>query len=311
MVYQSPLMQQVLEHARRYAQASAPVLITGESGTGKEVLARYVHEQSPRKDAPYFQINCAALSEQLIESELFGHEAGAFTGASQTRVGRLEGVGSGTLLLDELGELPLVAQAKLLRVLEEREYQRVGSNQTRNTEARMIAATNRCLEDEVEAGRFREDLYHRIHVLALELPPLREHREDIPGLVTTFLRLFQRHGETSVRKVSAQAMKQLCDHDWPGNIRQLKNVLLKNCILTTGEVLDHVILPASQVIGEEDLCIPKELLRFTLEEVERRLILAQLQRHNGNKTVTAEVLGVTARTLRNKMDRYRKLGYVA
>ncbi len=311
MIFQSQCMQELLDRARRFARSSAAVLITGETGTGKELLARSLHQQSSLVNSPYMQVNCAALSEQLIESELFGHEAGAFTGATQTRIGRLEAVQDGTLFLDEIGEVPAGTQAKLLRVLEEREYQRVGSNETRTVHARIVAATNRTLEDEVQGKRFREDLFHRINVLTLELPPLSKRKDDIPGLITFFLNQYQCEGECRVECVSPSVMRQLCDFDWPGNIRQLRNTILKSCVLATGAEITEIEFPtrSEQNSFEDDL--PEFFLKLPLEEIERRVILMRIVHNQGNKAAAAETLGVTSRTLRNKMDRYRKLGYVA
>lgn len=309
MIFESPRMKSLMERAFRFAKSNAAVLITGESGTGKELLARALHENSGRASYPYLQVNCAALSEQLIESELFGHEAGAFTGATQVRTGRLEAVGHGTLLLDELGELPLETQAKLLRVLEEREYQRVGSNQTQSVDARIIAATNRLLEQEVRHGKFREDLFHRINVLTLELPPLRERREDIPLLVQHFVRQYQSEGEVKVQSVSTSAMRKLCEFDWPGNIRQLRNTIMKSCVLASSPEISEIEFPES--FESSTLEFPTNFLKLSLEDIERQVILMRIVENDGNKEAAAETLGVTSRTLRNKMERYRKLGFVA
>lgn len=311
MIFQSQVMRDLLNRAQRFARSSAAVLITGESGTGKELLARSVHEISTRRERPYLQLNCAALSEQLIESELFGHEAGAFTGATQLRQGRLEVVQSGTLFLDEIGELPLATQAKFLRVLEEREYQRVGSNHTLSVEARIVAATNRILEHEVQAGRFREDLFHRINVLTLEIPPLRDRRDDIPALVTYFLNRFQTEGEFRVQRVSPQVMRQLFEYHWPGNIRQLRNTILKSCVLAMSQEISDIEFPGSAEEDAFEIAIPHCFLKLPLEEIERQVILTRIKQNRGNKAAAAETLGVTARTLRNKIDRYRKQQDVA
>ncbi|MDB4743687.1 sigma-54 dependent transcriptional regulator [Planctomicrobium sp.] len=311
IIYQSQSMQRLLERAKRFAKSSAAVLITGESGTGKELLAREVHESSSRSTSPYLQVNCAALSEQLIESELFGHVAGAFTGATQARVGRLEAVQQGTLFLDEIGELPSTTQGKFLRVLEEREYQRVGSNDTMHVDGRIVAATNRVLEEEVREGKFRKDLLHRINVLCLEIPPLRDRREDIPALVTYFLNRFQCEGEARVERVTSSVMRQLCEYGWPGNIRQLRNTILKSCVLAASEEINEVEFPTEVEAASIDAELPSSFLKLPLEEIERQVILMRITHSGGNKAAAAETLGVTSRTLRNKIDRYRKLGYVA
>lgn len=313
MVYQSRAMQQLLERAKRFARTSCTVLLCGESGTGKELLARFIHQQSPRQAHAYVRLNCAALPENLIESELFGHEAGAFTGAATRRLGRFEAAAEGTVLLDEIGELPYSVQAKLLRVLEEREFQRVGGNDTLRLAGRVIVATNRELAQEVRQGSFREDLFHRLNVLALAVPPLRQRREDIPALVNFFVRQCQPELERPVRGVTRSVMEQLCDYDWPGNVRELKNVVLRFCILATEEVVDRVELPAPAPAVMEDDSIPDWPARFdqlSLEEIERCVILYRLRRYHGNKTEAAAALGVTPRTLRNKVAQYRKLGFV-
>lgn len=313
VIFQSKSMQQLIEQAKRFARSSATVLLTGESGTGKELLARVIHQHSPRREKPYVRINCAAFSKSLIESELFGHEAGAFTGAQGRRIGRLEDAQDGSVLLDEIGELSYPLQAKLLRVLEEREFQRVGGNETRSLSARVVAATNRSLADEVKQGRFRDDLFYRLNVLTLQIPPLRERREDIPPLVNHFVQQFQPELEHPVRGVTREVMRQLCEHDWPGNVRELKNVVLRLCVLANGELADHVDLPAvsSTEVDDQPADLPPVFLKLPLDEIERRVILARLRLHHGNKTEAAAALGVTPRTLRNKVVQYRKLGYVS
>lgn len=322
MIFQSKAMLQVLERVQRYARSSVTVLLCGESGTGKELVARLIHQHSPRQSQPYVRLNCAALSETLIESELFGHEAGAFTGAQGLRQGRFEITGTGTLFLDEVGELPCSMQTKLLRVLEEREFQRVGGNEALQFSGRVLAATNRDLEQEIFENRFREDLYHRLNVLALQLPPLRDRREDIPPLVQHFIRLSQPELERPVTGVTRPVMQKLCEYDWPGNVRELKNVILRICVLATTEIVDEVELPAAPRIicfrtnsTPASTSIPSstELIpafeKLSLEEIERQVILHRLQCYNGNKTETAAALGVTPRTLRNKVLHYRELGY--
>lgn len=311
IIHQSQVMQRLLARSEQFARTSAVVLITGESGTGKELLAQFIHTKSPRHQQPCLQVNCAALSEQLIESELFGHEPGAFTGATQKRIGRLEAVGEGTLFLDEIGELSPSTQSKLLRVLEEREYQRVGSNETLNVSGRIVAATNRNLAEDVRLGRFRDDLYHRLNVLCLEIPPLRERPEDIPKLVNFFLKRYQHEGENCVERVSPQVMRELCDFPWPGNVRQLRNTILKSCVLATSTEITEIEFPTVTETASFEKQLPSEFLQLPLEEIERRIILMRIEDNNGNKTAAAETLGVTPRTLRNKVERYRKIGYVA
>jgi DNA-binding NtrC family response regulator len=306
LVFQSQAMLQVIEQARRYARSSATVLITGESGTGKELLARFVHEHSARLDRPYIRVNCAALSESLIESELFGHERGAFTGADAVRRGRFEAAEGGTLFLDEISEVSRRAQAKLLRVLEEEEYERVGSNETRRLGARIVASTNRDLDRSVRNRRFRADLYYRLNVLRLHVPPLRERREDIPPLVQHFVGRFGTDAALAIRGVTPRTMHRLCDHDWPGNIRELRNVIQRACVLAEVpllEIEDVPRLPEPAHAGRSGL----DFGNLPLDEIERRVILSRLDRCHGNKTAAAAELGVTSRTLRNKLQRYRRI----
>jgi len=315
IIFQSKAMLQVLSQARRYARSSMSILLCGESGTGKELVAHQIHQESPRQTRPYVRVNCAAFSETLFESELFGHEAGAFTGATLRRLGRFESTCTGTLFLDEVGEIPSAMQPKLLRVLEEREFQRVGGNETLQFTGRMIAATNRDLEQEVQAGHFREDLYHRLNVLTLWLPPLRDRREDIPALVQHFIRLAQPELERPVKGVTRQVMQKLCEHDWPGNVRELKNTVLRFCILANSDVVDHVDLPSvpDVICFQTDAAtseLPVLFENLSLAEIERQVILHRLRIFRGNKTDAAAALGVTPRTLRNKVSHYRKLGFV-
>jgi transcriptional regulator with PAS, ATPase and Fis domain len=299
-------LRRVLRYAEQYARSSAPVMITGESGTGKEGIARRIHELSERKDQAYARINCAALSEGLLESELFGHERGAFTGAISQRIGRFEWAAGGTLLLDEISEIPLALQAKLLRVLEENEFQRVGANQTQIADVRILATSNRVLEQEVHRGNFRRDLFHRISVLPLQMPPLRERQEDIPELVLHFLQLFRDEREQPVTRVIGQAMKQLVEYSWPGNIRELRNVVHRSVVLAKTTVLSMEDIPR---LTDESAVIDSEsgvdLLDLPLEEAERRIILMAIERFQGNKSAASRHLGITARTLHNKLNRYR------
>ncbi|WP_437191309.1 sigma-54 interaction domain-containing protein [Planctomicrobium sp. SH527] len=312
IIFQSKAMLQVLERAKRFARSTVTILVQGESGTGKELLARLIHQQSRNAQAEYVRVNCAALSESLIESELFGHEAGAFTGAHQSRRGRFEIAANGTVFLDEIGELPFGVQAKLLRVLEEREFQRVGGNETIPMTGRVVAATNRDLANESERGNFRPDLYYRLNVLPLEIPALRERRDDIPALVNYFIQSSQSELERPVRGVTRPVMEQLCEYDWPGNVRELRNVILRCCILATSETIHSVELPAAPVKLHipDTIQIPEDFDQLSLEEIERRVILKRLESCRGNKNEAAAALGVTARTLRNKVTNYRKLGYV-
>lgn len=305
-VYQSQYMHGLLEQARRFAATSATILLLGESGTGKELMARYIHDHSSRTSQPCVTVNCAAFQENLIESELFGHENGAFTGAVRQREGCIEAARGGTLFLDEIGELPMSVQAKLLRVLEEHEFSRVGSHVVRRVQARIIAATNRDLARDVAEGRFREDLYHRLDVLSLRIAPLREHPQDIPALATHFVTRLASEGETHVSGIAAEAMKQLKDYHWPGNVRQLRNTIHRACVISDDEHIQTFELnqPATHALK---VYIPPDLDVLPLREIERHVILARLERFEGNKTEAAAALGVTPRTLRNKIAEYREL----
>ncbi len=309
MVGSSAAIKKVFEQASHYARSSAPVLLTAESGTGKEGLARRIHRDSARSGKPYARINCAALSEGVLESELFGHERGAFTGAFARRVGRFEWAAGGTLLLDEISEIPLTLQPKLLRVLEEAEFQRVGGNETIAADVRIIATSNRKLDEEVQRGSFRGDLYYRVNVLELKIPPLRERKEDIPELAMYFLARFQHESASPITSLSEDALHRMCCYDWPGNVRELRNVLHRACVLAHDGVvgLEQVGHLKNQVGDAPAAC---EMTEMRLEEAERLLIFAALAKHDGNKTAAAKDLGVTARTLQNKMRRYRQAGLI-
>ncbi len=310
MVGNSQIMHNVFSQARQYARSSAPVLLTGESGTGKEGLARLIHRNSERNDKRYARVNCAALSEGVLESELFGHERGAFTGAIAQRAGRFEWASGGTLLLDEISEIPLPLQAKLLRVLEEAEFQRVGGNKTIVADVRIVATSNRQLHDEVAKGNFRADLYYRVNVLELRVPSLREHKEDIPELALYFLARFRHENRTPITSLSDGTLQVLFDYDWPGNVRELRNALHRACVLAEDGVIRREHVAHLKDVADEPTATA-DIMGMTLKDAERHLILAALAKHDGNKTAAARDLGVTARTLQNKMQRYRKLGLVA
>lgn len=300
-VAKSEAMRTLVDMAKRFAKCSAPVLITGESGTGKEVVSRTIHEHSDRATVSYVRVNCAALSESLFESELFGHEAGSFTGATSQRIGRFEVASGGTLLLDEISEIPLRLQAKLLRVLEEGEFERVGGNQSRQTDVRILATSNRDLRNAVATGEFREDLYYRLSVLNLQIAPLRERREDIQPLVQYFLERFANEGlSNKIVDVDARAMDFLRNYDWPGNVRQLRNVVHQMCVLSPQATIRISDIPPL-------LDTPKKtdsLYDIPLKDSERIIIENCIKRYHGNKTAAARHLGVTARTLHNKIRQY-------
>ena len=320
LIFESTSMHDTLARARRFARSSGTVLISGESGTGKELLAQYLHDNSLRASRPCVRVNCAAFHDGLAESELFGHEQGAFTGASRRHDGFLHAAGDGTLFLDEIGELPLPTQAKLLRVLEAQEYLRVGSTEVQRMNARIIAATNRDLRKEVAAGRFREDLFHRLDVLSLRLAPLRERTEDIPVLVNHFLKLFGQENETPVTAVSDELMPALTNFDWPGNVRQLRNVVHRACVesetsticrLDFGVGSELRIAPQTSVSAIATAELPGGFQNMPLDDIERFVILSRIERCHGNKTEAAAELGVTARTLRNKLARWNELKKVS
>lgn len=291
--------------ARRVAGSTASVLITGESGTGKEVLARWIHRHGRKSDSAYVRVNCAALAESLIESELFGHERGAFTGAHEQRIGKFELASGGTLLLDEISEVPLRIQAKLLRVLEEQELQRVGGNETVRLNVRVLATSNRNLEDEVTSGRFRLDLFHRLNIVHFHLPPLRERTEELELLVRYYCRKFQAESPVGVEGFSVQALEFMKRYAWPGNIRQLRNTVHRACILSEQKVVRDV--PLDFAPGRKSDSLPTEFSELTLFEMERRIIESTLNRFQGNKRMAAESLGITARTITNKLNEYREL----
>jgi DNA-binding NtrC family response regulator len=314
----SVTMEQLRALIRKVARTQATVLIQGESGTGKELVARALYLQSPRANAPFIKLNCAAIPENLIESEFFGHEKGAFTGALNKREGRFELAHTGTILLDEISEISPTVQAKLLRVLQEREFERVGGNRTIKVDVRVIATTNRRLEESVERKEFRQDLYFRLNVVPVVIAPLRERKEDIPILAEQFRQRFARKHGIDVRGISAECMSELMDHSWPGNVRELQNVLERAVILCSeGGVLEPAYLGMTQgaasaggtSVGPRTPPATSETGEFlTLSEVEKRHILAALKRSKGNRTHAAKMLSISIRTLRNKLNEYNFKG---
>ena len=312
LVGAAPAMRPVLEKIERIGQSSATVLITGESGVGKELIARAIHAASPRREQPMLCVNCAALSPTLLESELFGHEKGAFTGADRLRKGRFELADGGTLLLDEVSEIAPALQAKLLRVLQEREFERVGSSVTRRCDVRVIATTNRDLRDWAAKARFREDLFYRLSVLPIEVPPLRERREDIPLLMDCFIgRVADREGRERPR-LSDETLALLNDYKWPGNVRELQNFCERLCVLEAGrEVTPAVIRPL--LTGPiKAASAPAERVAYRdgqiLADAERDLIVRTLTRFNGHREKTARALGIGLRTLGLKLKKWREEG---
>lgn len=292
----SPAMRKVLELIDKVAPTDATVLVLGESGTGKELVARRIHHLSPRRDRPLVAVHCATFPENLLESELFGYERGAFTGATRRKVGHFEYADGGTIFLDEVGELPTSVQAKLLRFLQERQFTRIGGVEPVRVDVRVIAATNRDLEREVMEGRFREDLFYRLNVFPIELPPLRERREDIPLLVEHFLR--QRNRPPDV--VSPEAMEALLTYDWPGNVRELENVIERALILAGEERITPDLLPFGRPKAGAKVELPDE--GVNLEEVERELIIQALEKTGWNKAKAAKLLGISRRRLYSRME---------
>ncbi|XMR38681.1 sigma-54-dependent response regulator transcription factor ZraR [Escherichia coli] len=302
MVGKSPAMQHLLSEIALVAPSEATVLIHGDSGTGKELVARAIHASSARSEKPLVTLNCAALNESLLESELFGHEKGAFTGADKRREGRFVEADGGTLFLDEIGDISPMMQVRLLRAIQEREVQRVGSNQIISVDVRLIAATHRDLAAEVNAGRFRQDLYYRLNVVAIEVPSLRQRREDIPLLAGHFLQRFAERNRKAVKGFTPQAMDLLIHYDWPGNIRELENAVERAVVLLTGEYISERELPLA--IASTPIPLGQSQDIQPLVEVEKEVILAALEKTGGNKTEAARQLGITRKTLLAKLSRY-------
>lgn len=303
----SPAMCALLETVAQVAPTEATVLITGESGTGKELIAKSIHHNSPRKDRPLVVVNCAALSETLLESELFGHEKGAFTGADRRREGRFKQADRGTIFLDEIGETSAAMQAKLLRVIQEREIQRVGGDETLSVDVRILAATNQNLEEAVENGRFREDLFYRLNVVTLRIPPLRERTDDIPLLAQHFLEKYAGKNRKNVKGFSPLAMDLLLKYGWPGNVRELENTIERAVILLPDEHITEKELPSNiteHFTDRRDSPTTTASANRPLEEVEREAILATLEDSGGNKSETARRLGINRKTLHKKLKDY-------
>ena len=302
----SPAMQRVFDVLGQVSATNATVLVLGESGTGKELVARAIHENSPRKNRRFVAVNCAALSEGLIESELFGHVKGAFTGAVSSKEGRMVYADGGTLFLDEVGDMPLATQAKLLRVLENREVQPVGGNQLQKIDVRLVAATNRDLREMVKAGEFREDLLFRLQVVALELPPLRERAGDVPLLVDHFIHEFAEQHGREVRGISPEARTALVRYDWPGNVRELRNAIENMVLLARADVLGLEDVPDTVQAGERATSSAGgyDLAGRSLDEVERDLIAVNLKLAEGNREKAAKILGIGERTLYRKIKAY-------
>ncbi|HID93509.1 MAG TPA: sigma-54-dependent Fis family transcriptional regulator [bacterium (Candidatus Stahlbacteria)] len=312
IVGNSKKMQEVYRMIDRVIQSDVNVLIQGESGTGKELIAKAIHFNGPRKDSPFIDVSCAAIPEALLESELFGHEKGAFTDAISKRIGKIERANGGTLFLDEIGEMSLATQAKILRFLEERTFERVGGKEKITANVRIISATNRKLQDEVKAKRFREDLYYRIAVFPIYLPPLRERKEDIPLLVAHFLKKFGKKANKEIKKVTPEAMEALMSYEWPGNVRELENVIQRAIVLTEGDTIDINQLPMEvqklppsvipdkygiAVMHDTDKILP-------FQETEKRILLHALKISKGNISQAAKELNIGRATLYRKAQKY-------
>ncbi|NMC32122.1 MAG: sigma-54-dependent Fis family transcriptional regulator [Veillonellaceae bacterium] len=305
IIGQSPAVQAIYKVVGRVAQTNATVLITGESGSGKEVIAQTIHRNSTRRDNPFIKVNCGALPEGLMESELFGHEKGAFTGAVAKKPGRFELANGGTILLDEIGELPLSLQVKLLRVLQEKTFERVGGTETIKVDVRIIAATNRNLEERVQQGLFRDDLYYRLKVVPIHVPALRERVGDIPAFVDYFVRRFAEESHVEVPMVTPEAMKLLCRCPWPGNVRELGNVMERAVILSQG-VIDVMDLPGLLPVTELPVvAVPESgTYREQMHRVEKQIIENALRQNHGNRVKTAKALDISRRALLYKIDEH-------
>jgi len=304
VVARSPKMQEVLATVERVAPTNSTVLLGGESGVGKDLIARAIHEKSRRASGPFLKINSTAIPENLLESELFGYEKGAFTGAAASKPGKFELADKGTLFLDEIGDVPPATQVKLLRVLQEREFERLGGTRTIKVDVRLIAATNRDLRAALEEGTFREDLYYRLNVVPIDIAPLRERREDIPELVNLFVSRFSEDSRKPIEGITNQAMQILVNYHWPGNVRELQNVIERGCALAKGSVLDagdiHLDLRPAKAASETAGFLPEGM---TLEQWEDEMVQEALRRANGNKSQAARLLGLSRNALRYRLSK--------
>ena len=304
IIGKSSQMQKIMQMIEQVAATRASVLITGESGVGKELVADAIHLLSNRKDNPYIKVHCAALAESLLESELFGHEKGAFTGAVSMKRGRFELAHTGTIFLDEIGEINQQVQIKILRVLQDKKFERVGGEKTQEVDVRVISATNRELKSEIEEGRFREDLFYRLNVVNIHVPPLRERKEDIPLLISAFLQEFSEENQKSIEGVDPRARLALYNYHWPGNIRELRNCIESAVVMTKGNIITYDDLPPTVTSGSDADYVKIEV-GSSLEDAEREMIRATLHRENGNKSRTADVLGIGRKTLHRKVQEYQ------
>jgi len=304
IVGRSDAMREVFGTVERVAPTRATVLLCGESGVGKDLIARAIHHHSPRDGRPFVKINCTALPENLMESELFGYEKGAFTGANTTKPGKFEQADTGTVFLDEIGDVPASVQVKLLRILQEREFERLGSNKTRHIDVRVLAATNVDLRAALEQGTFREDLYYRLNVLPINIPPLRERKEDIPFLADHFVKKLRKDLGTAAQSISDSAIQRLLEYHWPGNVRELENVIERSMVLATNSILEAEdikldLAPKPRIAAGTDGFLPEGM---TLDDFERSIIREALHRTNGNKSQAARLLGLTRNALRYRLS---------
>ncbi len=304
MISHSKKMANLLRIAERVAKSDATVLIEGESGTGKELLARFIHERSTRADKPYVAMNCAALPESLAESELFGYGKGAFTGATRSRTGKFEQAQGGTLMLDEISEMPLSLQVKLLRVLQEKEVDPIGGCKPVSIDVRVVATSNRELAQMVKAGAFRQDLYYRLRVIPLSIPSLRERKDDIPILVAHFMDKFRALHQIEDLTISPDALAQLSGWSWPGNVRELENTIERATLICDGVMIRPEHLLIEEELSSPESSNPEKLVGMTVKEIEKKLINQTLQHVNENRTHAAQMLGISIRTLRNKLHEY-------
>ena len=311
IIGESPAMQEIFEIVQQVAPTRATVLLRGESGTGKELVAKAIHQLSPRAQQPFVAVHCAALAPTLLESELFGHEKGAFTGAHERRIGRFEQAQGGTLFLDEIGEIDATLQVKLLRFLGERTFERVGSNKTLTADIRLIAATNQNLEERVKTGEFREDLFFRLRVVEIRLPPLRERPADIPLLAHRFLREFARENGKPVNDFTADALEWLMNYSWPGNVRELRTAIEHAVVLCRGEKISARDLPPPVRAGQPSGRSASPLARndLTVKEAEKQLITRALKETSGNRTLAAKKIGMSRRTFHRKLHLYHLEGF--
>lgn len=309
IIYESPKMEEVMSIVSRVATSHTTILIRGESGTGKELIANAIHFSSPRAEKPFIKVNCSAIPDSLLESELFGHEKGAFTGAIQRRIGRFEEANGGTIFLDEIGDLATTTQVKLLRILQEKEFQRLGSNISIKTDVRVIAATHRNLEESMKKGLFREDLYYRLNVISIQIPPLRERKEDIPILIDYFIKKYSKENSKKIYDISKEAREILLRYSYPGNVRELENIIERAVVLCREEVITTQDLPFHLVEGKSEEKIDTFKLDKTLpeliEELEKRLIIKALDQNQDIQTQAAKQLGISERVLRYKIKKYK------